>query len=211
MLRRHGLTQHERLVELLGDGNVWRMDELRCLGITGATVGRAVRSGVVERLAHGTYRGSGAPEEGRSDLALVASRMPGGVVCLASAASIHGLGDLCPNEVWLAIPQHHKPPRLEWPVVRPVFWRSPASLTLGVETLCFSGVPVKVTDPVRTTADMFRMLSTVGEERALEVLRDYVGAGGSIPAVRAMLQRLGAGSSAAAYLLAFDYMAVRRN
>ncbi len=200
------MTQHERLVGLLSDGNVWRMGALREEGITGATVRRAVQDGLVQRLAHGTYRGSGAPERDHSDLALVAARVPSGVVCMSSAASLHGFGDVCPNEVWLAVPPSHKAPRIAWPAVRLVRWRSPGSLEVGVETRTMSGVEVRVTSPARTAADMLRMMPSVGEERALEVLRDYVAGGGSIPAVRALLHRFGASRSLSAYLNAFGYM-----
>ena len=185
------------------------MEAMAERGITAATVSRAVGSGDVERLSRGTYRSPRASAVGCSDLALVAARAPRGVVCLLSAAGLHGLGDVIPDEVWLAIPNNGRPPRIDWPRVRAVRWRSPAALTLGVEDRVMSGVTDMVTNPARTVLDMLRMRSTVGEDRALEALRDFAAGNGSIPEVRAIAGRFGVGRAVAPYLNAFSHMGTR--
>ncbi len=182
------------------------MSDLVKHGITAASVSRAVAAGDVQRLSRGTYRRAGAPPGPGIDLVMVASRAPGGVLCLFSAASLHGLGDVTPDEVWLAIPNSARPPKLDWPRIRPVRWRSPGALSVGVETLMVGGAELRVTGPVRTVVDMLRMRSTVGEDRALEVLRDFTAGQGSLVEVRAMAARFRAGGALAPYLSAFAFM-----
>ena len=182
------------------------MEALIKSGITAATVSRAVSAGLVERVSRGTYRSASASFDQFADFALVSARAPGGVICLYSAASFHGFGDVSPFEVWLAIPNQGRPPKIEWPKVRAVRWRSSWALSIGVETHTVSGVAVKMTGRPRTVLDMLRMKATVGEDRALEVLRDFTAGGGSLAEVRTMAERFGVGRSVAPYLNAFSHM-----
>jgi len=186
------------------------MSELVGLDVTAATVARAVHSGRVERLSRGVFRAADARMGQHVDVASAASRVPRGVVCLYSAASIHEMGDETPHEVWMAIGARDHAPRLDWPSIRPVRWRSSKAFDVGVETRVMEGVSVRVTSPARTALDMLRMRTTVGEDRALETLRDFVAAGGSMPEIGALAERLGWSSAVSSYLKAFSYMAVRR-
>lgn len=203
------LSQARRLEMLLADGSVWRMRDLQARGIGSTTVRRAVNDGWVEALSRGTYRKPDAPEEHGSAFSEVCARVPHGIICLLSAAEFHGLTDETPEEVWLAIGNDRHPARLTWPPVRTVRWRQPAAFEVGVEVTTIQGVEVRITNPARTVVDMLRMMSTVGDDRAMECLRDYSMRGGSVGEVRVIADRIGVGNRLTPYIKAIPYMEPR--
>lgn len=77
--------------------------------------------------------------------------------------------------------------------MRFVHWRDPAAFEVGIEEKTVSGVPVRLTGPARTVVDMLRMSSIVGEDRALECLRDYLDDRGPVGELQATADALGAG------------------
>ena len=202
------MTQLERLVGLLSDGRLWRMGELAGAGVAGATVQRAVVAGLIERVARGAYRCLDAPYCEHAHLAAALVRLPRGLVCLHSAAEVHGLGDESPRRVWVAIPHGSRAARIEWPPVRFVRWRDPVAFLAGVERRNIDGVEVRLTNPARTVLDMLRMSSTVGEDRALDCLRDYYLSGRSVSELLAMAKALGWHSRLAGMLRATSAVAV---
>ena len=194
------MTQLERLEGLLADGGIWRMSVLVQAGVTASTVQRAVAAGLVEQVSRGAYRRAGAPHVGATHLAEALVRIPQGIICLHSAARVHGLGDETVARTWVAIPHRCHAPRVEWPPMRYVRWRSPEAFVLGVETQIVAGVQVRLTNPARTVVDMLRMSSTVGEDRALECLRDYLAAGGASPDLGYIAHQLGSSKRVEAVL-----------
>ena len=127
--------------------------------------------GAVERLGRGLYRLAEAEPTEHYTLAAICARVPGAIVCLLSALSVHGLGTQLPWQEWIAIPHKARTPRLPELPVRVVRF-SGASLRYGIEDTAFEGVPARVTSPARTVVDCFRFRRLVGKDVALEALRD---------------------------------------
>lgn len=195
------MTQLATLGELVADGRVWRMRELIERGITAATVRRAVAAGAVEAVSRGVYRRAGDPIPSvETQLAEALIRIPKGLVCLHSAAMLHGMGDVAPVRVWVAIPNKTKPPRVDWPPMRFVQWRSEAAFTVGVEERLYAGVRVRLTDPARTVIDMLRHPDLVGEERGIACLRDFLLKGGVVGDLRVTAAQLGVGKRLSTHL-----------
>jgi predicted transcriptional regulator of viral defense system len=95
-------TPPDRALELLeGLGSV-RSRDLERAGVSRTQIRRLLEQGRIERVGRGLYRRPGAPLSERQDLAEIARRVPGGVVCLLSALRFHGLTTQNPFEVWLA-------------------------------------------------------------------------------------------------------------
>ncbi len=101
----------------------------------------------------------------------MALRHPRAVVCLLSALRFHELTTQAPFEVWLAIPNKARPPRLDYPPLRVVRF-SDSGLTEGVEEYEIDGVPVRITGIARTVADCFKYRNKIGLDVALEALKD---------------------------------------
>lgn len=196
---------------LLADGSVWRMQDLEAQGVARTTVRRAVQAGRLEALSRGLYRLPNTPEETGSELAEVCARFRSGVICLLTAAQYHGLTDEVPTQVWLAVPNNTRTPTDAWPPVRLVRWRSSASREVGVEVRPIHGVEVRITSPARTVVDMLRMIKTVGDDRAMECLRDFAIRDGSVREVRDIADRIGVGDRLTPYLRAIPYMEPRHD
>ena len=106
-------------------------------------------------------------------IAMVASVVPHAIVCLLSALRIHEIGTQSPRQVWLAIDRKsRKPQRL--PATARIVRFSRQLLTYGVITQTMQGVKVRLTTPARTVVDCFRYRNKIGQDVALEALRDAV-------------------------------------
>jgi predicted transcriptional regulator of viral defense system len=149
---------------------VFRMRDVEALGLSRAHLKHMLESGEAERVSWGLYRLADAVTE-NDTIAIVAKRVPEGIVCLLSALQLHDIGTQLPRKVWLAIDQKAKAPRMDDLPVRLVRF-SGGMLRYGVETRMIQDVPVKITNPARTVVDCFRMRSKVGMEVALEALRE---------------------------------------
>ena len=141
------------------------------LGVDSRALRRLLDKGTVERLGRGLYRLAEAEPTEHYTLAAVCARVPGAIVCLLSALSVHGLGTQLPRQEWIAIPHKARAPRLPELPVRVVRF-SGASLRYGIEDAAFEGVPARITSPARTVVDCFRFRRLVGKDVALEALRD---------------------------------------
>ena len=127
--------------------------------------------GLIERVARGLYRLAHVKPTEHYTLAAVCARVPGAIVCLLSALSVHGLGTQLPSQVWIAIPHKARTPRLPELPIKVVRF-SGASLHYGVGNAAFEDVPARITSPARTIVDCFRFRRLVGKDVALEALRD---------------------------------------
>ena len=104
-------------------------------------------------------------------LAQVATRIPRAVVCLLSALRFHELTTQVPHEVWIALSEKARRPRLDFPPLRVVRF-SGRALTEGIETHRIEGTDVRITSVAKTVADCFKYRHKIGLDVALEALRE---------------------------------------
>lgn len=104
-------------------------------------------------------------------LAELALRHPQAVVCLLSALRVHELTTQSPAEVWLAIANKARAPRVDYPPLRIVHFSAP-TLTQGIEEVTIDNTTVKVTSVARTIADCFKFRNKIGLDVALEALSE---------------------------------------
>ena len=145
--------------------------DLTAQALPTVVLSRLVAAGKLERVARGVYS---LPERALSEhrsLAEVALRAPRGVVCLLSALRVHGIGTQAPFEVWLAIPNKARSPKMDYPPLRIVRF-SGAALTEGVEEHVVDGVTIRITGVAKTVADCFKYRNKIGLDVALESLRE---------------------------------------
>lgn len=143
------------------------------LGIAPVTLYGLVGEGILVQEGRGLYRLAGSPLPGHPDLVVLAHRVPKGVVCLISALAFHQLTTQVPHRVYLALPKDTKKPRLEHPPLE-VIWLSGRSYTEGVELHDLDGTPVRIYNPEKTVADCFRFRNKIGQDIAVEALKDYL-------------------------------------
>ena len=161
LIRRKGAMRSRDLVEA---------------GIARAQLSRLVATGELVRLSRGIYAIPGTRSASNDDgLQRVAERLPGVRLCLMTALRVHGLTTQAPFEVWIAIGNKDRAPRLEWPSLRVVRF-SGESLTTGLENRNIGSRTVRMTNVPKTVADCFKFRSLVGLDVAIEALRDALGA-----------------------------------
>ena len=149
-----------------------RSRELVDAGVARVQLSRLVAAGELIRLARGVYTAPGAVLPGSEEgVLVVAERIPEARLCLLTALRLHGLTTQAPFEVWIAIGNKDRAPRLDWPPLRVVRFSGEA-LTTGLETRTMGSKQVRVTNVAKTVADCFKFRNLVGLDVAIEALRD---------------------------------------
>jgi predicted transcriptional regulator of viral defense system len=154
-----------------GLGAFFRPRDVEPLGVSFPDLQRLAAAGTVEKVAPGLYRLAAVKPNELETIAMVASAIPAGIVCLVSALRVHGIGTQSPHEVWLALDRKARKPTHPPARVRVVRFSGPM-LTYGVKVRPILGVPVHVTSPARTVVDCFRYRRKFGLDVALEALRE---------------------------------------
>ena len=149
-----------------------RSRELVDAGVARVQLSRLVAAGELIRLARGVYTAPGVVLPGSEEgVLVVAERIPEARLCLLTALRLHGLTTQAPFEVWIAIGNKDRLPRLDWPPLR-VLRFSGEALTAGLETRTMGSKQVRVTTVAKTVADCFKFRSLVGLDVAIEALRE---------------------------------------
>lgn len=188
-------VQRELAMSLLADGRPVRKADLVAAGVHSVTLSRLTAAGAIDRIGSGLYRLAGhLPESTGAEAraAEIAVAYPDGVVCLLSAARVHGLTDVCCYRDTVAVPKRTSGVnRVRLEGVRELVWTAREFFEAGIEERSIDGVPLRLTTPARTVADMFRLgnfkrrrggttLGGIDREAAMQALQDYVAAGGSL-------------------------------
>lgn len=164
-------TSKERVLELARNEGLIRPRDLVARGLPRVALTRLVRQGLLHRVGRGLYAIPDRPVSEHSALAEVARKHPQAIVCLLSALRVHELTTQSPFEVWLAIPNKARAPKIDSPPLRIVRF-SGAALTEGIDEHNIDGVKVRVTNVARTVADCFKFRNKIGLDVALEALRE---------------------------------------
>ena len=156
---------------MLKKTRVLRPKDIKAVGISRTYLNKLHAQGVLDRPSRGLYiLQDDEPSEQRS-LVEACRRVPRGVICLLSALHFHGLTTQAPFEIWMAIDERARLPRVDYPPLRIVRF-SGAALTSGVQEHVVEGVIVRVDAPAKTVADCFKYRNKIGIDVAIEALRD---------------------------------------
>ena len=164
-------SRKERVLELARRAGVLRPRDLDAEGIPREYLRRLLDEGLLDRTGRGLYVVAGSKPTPNHTLAEVCKRVPHGVVCLLSALQFHELTTQAPFEVWLAIGEKARLPKVDYPPMRIVRFSGQA-LEFGVKEHRVEGVVVKVYSPAKTVADCFKYRNKIGLDVAMEALRD---------------------------------------
>ena len=168
------MDQTTAVLDLAEERGIITAHDLQEHGLPRRYLSRLAERGELERVARGLYALPDRKVSEHHNLAVVAKRIPHGIVCLLSALRFHDLMTQDPFEVWLALPPNTWGPKLDTVPLRTVRMSGDA-LTAGIEVHVVEKVPVRVFSPAKTVADCFRFRRSVGLDVALEALRLYGG------------------------------------
>ncbi|MBI5353448.1 MAG: type IV toxin-antitoxin system AbiEi family antitoxin domain-containing protein [Chloroflexi bacterium] len=152
---------------------ILRAAEAIRLGIPEHIVYEMVQSGDLVKEARGVYRLADSDPLGNPDLVQVSLLVPKGVICLISALYFYELTTQIPHSIYVAVPQNAGRPRVKYPPLE-VIWVTNSLHSVGVDIQLVDGVKVKIYNREKTVADCFKFRKKVGEDIALEALKDYV-------------------------------------
>lgn len=161
----------KKLLDTLGRTGIMRPRDLKRIGIPQDYLWELQHRGQIERLGRGLYALPGTDVTEHHSLAEVCKRAPDAVICLLSALRFHGLTTQSPYEVWIALNRTAYAPKVEGLQLRVMRFSGP-SFTEGIQKHTIEGVPVRVYGPAKTVADCFKYRNKIGQDVAIEALRD---------------------------------------
>ena len=153
-------------------GGILRTAQALRAGIHPGTLYAMRDSGALEAISRGVYRLANSPPLGNPDIVTIATRIPGGVICLISALAFYELTTQIPHEVHVALPRGAEEPRLDHPPIKTYRFTGEA-FTEGVEAHELDGVSVRIYSPEKTLADCFKFRNQVGLDTVMEAVRFY--------------------------------------
>lgn len=168
------MTPAQELEKLFhqNDGIVQRYQVVDA-GLRPELLSQWVEQGRAERLQRGIYRLQDFEAIEHETLIELSLKIPRGVVCLHSALSFHELGTVIPSEIQIAIPNHSRAPKLDYPPVN-YFYYSDKQYNYGIEVHTFSGRQLKVHSQEKALVDSFYQRNKLGKDVFLESLQDYL-------------------------------------
>ena len=153
-------------------GGVLRTRDALNLGIHPRTLYELRDAGELECLSRGLYRLITAEQLEAPDLVTVAHKIPQGVICLISALHFHNITTQIPHVVSVAVKRGSEKPRLRYPPIN-IYFFSGDAFSEGVQTTEIDGAILKVYNPEKTLADLFKFRDKVGMDTIREAMDMY--------------------------------------
>ena len=164
-------TKKQTILKQFKKKQFLRPRDLDALNISREYLNKLYTEGVLDRPSRGLYvLPNSEPSEHRT-IVEACKLVPKGIVCLLTALRIHELTTQSPFEVWMAIGEKARRPKIDYPPLR-IVRHSGQSLLYGIETRKIEGVKISVYSPAKTVADCFKYRNKIGLDVAIEALRD---------------------------------------
>lgn len=154
-------------------GGYARMKDLRSFRVHTRDISLAVSSGLIEKVKPGLYKLKDYPWEEHSTLVDVCRAKEDAVICLTSALEYHGLTTFNPSEITVAVRHHTSRFGMPYPPVRLFYFRE-AFYSPGIEKIRSKHGSIRIYNREKTVCDMFRYRKKLGEDIALEGLKNYL-------------------------------------
>lgn len=142
-------------------------------GISDWEIKKAVDSGLIENYAYGQYKLVDYPWDENEYLVDVCFANKKAVICLLSAANYWDLTTFIPGEIYAAFPEHIGRHVSHLPGVKPYYF-SEKLYNLGIEEIKTGSGLIRIYNKEKTVVDLFRYCKKLGEDIAIESLRNYI-------------------------------------
>ena len=149
------------------------LKDLKAQGVHTDVIRKLLAEGEIEKIKPGLYRLADLPVMAHQGFVDVCMAMPKAVICLHSALSYYGLTTTVPAVVMVAMPREAKAPRIQYPPVK-VFYFSCSNYETGVEKIHTEMGDFRIYDVEKTIVDCFRYRNRLGEDVAVEGLKNYL-------------------------------------
>lgn len=136
--------------------------------------------GDIDQIGRGLYRKADVEQLPDADLVEIAWRAPHATLCLTSALARHGLTDLIPGAVDVALPRGQRAPSTR----TPVSWHYFGAGNFGIgrdELRLDDGLTIGIYTPQRCIVDAIRLRHREGDDLAYTALRRWLARGDAQP------------------------------
>lgn len=148
-------------------------------GLSAERLYRYRDEGHLEQVSRGLYRRTDAPPADHN-LLEIAHRVPESTLCLVTALARHGLTDIIPDRIDVAIPRGRRIPALQAPVNVHLFAKG--TFRLGREAIRIGdGLTIGLYSAERSLVDVVRLRHREGAEIAWGALRRWLRRKGARP------------------------------
>lgn len=149
------------------------LKDLKAQGVHTDTIRKLLAEKKIEKIKPGLYRLADFPMMAHQGFVDVCMAVPKAVICLHSALSYYELTTTVPAVVMIAVPREAKASRLQYPPVK-VFYFSRSNYETGIESVHTETGDFRIYDVEKTIVDCFRYRNRLGEDVALEGLKNYI-------------------------------------
>lgn len=149
------------------------MKAIKASGFQTRDIQKLVEKGHLVKVKPGLYRLADIRPGEASGLVEICLAMPKAVICLTSALAFHELTTFIPTAISFAIPRSDKPVKLSHPPNEPYYF-SADQYKAGIEHHETKAGDIRMYSPEKTVCDLFRFRSRLGEDLALEGLKEYL-------------------------------------
>jgi predicted transcriptional regulator of viral defense system len=149
------------------------MKDMKANGFQTRNIQKLVETGHLVRVKPGLYRLADISLGESSGLVEVCLAMPKAVICLASALAYHELTTFVPTTISFAIPRSDKPIKLPLSPNEPYYF-SEDQYKAGIGHHETKAGHIRIYGPEKTVCDVFRFRNKLGEDLALEGLKEYL-------------------------------------
>lgn len=147
--------------------------ELKRMGYTYYKIGKLEEDGQIKRVNRSTYENLFYSGD-ENDFFSAEAYIPGGVICLMSAARYYGLTDFLPDAVDVAIERKKKVSTLpDWPEIR-LYYFDPIRMDIGARKITDGENSFHIFDIEKTVVDIIYYRNKVGIEETSEILKAYL-------------------------------------
>lgn len=149
------------------------LKDLKAQGIHTDTIRKLLDRGTIEKIKPGLYKLADFPVLAHQSLVDVCMAIPKAIICLHSALSYYELTTTVPSVVMVALPRAAKPPKIQYPPLK-VFYFSRHNYEAGINIEETEFGNFRIYDIEKTIVDCLRYRNRLGEDVAIEGLRNYI-------------------------------------
>ncbi|MDA3813035.1 MAG: hypothetical protein PF570_02155 [Candidatus Cloacimonetes bacterium] len=150
-----------------------RMKDMRNADIHPRDITKAMDMNIIEKINPGLYKLIDYSWDEHLSFLDVAIAKKNAVICLISALEYHGLSTINPSVISIAVPHNTDKFSMKYPPVK-VYYFQNTFYDLGIEKKITKTGTFKIYNAEKTICDMFRYRNKLGEDLALEGLKNYL-------------------------------------
>lgn len=150
-----------------------RMKDLKENGFHTRVVAKALKENIIERIKPGLYKLVDYEWDEDSSFVDITKVNSKAIICLNSALHYYNLSTINPNLVHVAVPNNTARFSLDYPPVK-LFYFSDTIYPLNIVEVKGANGSFNIYSIEKTISDAFRYRKKIGEDLALEALKNYM-------------------------------------